>query len=40
VAYFSTRALSLTTTDTSAAIEGLTSDMKLIRGTDAVRVVR
>jgi hypothetical protein len=40
VAYFSTRALKLGPNDATATLEGRTRDAKLIRGTDAVRVVK
>ena len=40
VAYFTTRTLKLTLLDTTAALEGRTRDMKGIRGTDTVRVVK
>jgi hypothetical protein len=40
VAYFSTRALKLGPNDTTATLEGRTRDAKLIRGSDALRMVK
>jgi hypothetical protein len=40
VAHFATRALKLGPNDTTATLEGRTRDAKLIRGTDAVRVLK